>query len=178
MNTNLAARLAKLEAEIKARQGAGIWIDANNNRVRVDIAGKRGEELTFDNPRVAMEWLNERIKPAESINGIISQDDITELFEGELQSALQAAMVEGEDRGVCFMRFTQNQGVIATCYGFWLQGLGRRLAGSPNKRDRLTGRGGNRLAALAVLAAALNVPFPELTADEQAQLFENATAGG
>lgn len=79
MNSRLNGRLEKLEAHLKIFAKSPIWVDLFDNRVRVDIGGKHGEELTFDNIRECVEWTDKQIAQFEKVTGVACIGDVSEL---------------------------------------------------------------------------------------------------
>lgn len=59
---NLEKRLAQLESLIKASGEQPVWIDGkNNNTVRVDVGGRRGESVEFPTTLEAVRWIEKQI---------------------------------------------------------------------------------------------------------------------
>lgn len=78
--SKLNNRLEKLEIQTKAHAKLPVWIDLFDNRVRLDISGNRGEEMTFDNVYDCVTWVEKQIDRFENFRGIACFSDISELF--------------------------------------------------------------------------------------------------
>jgi hypothetical protein len=78
--SKLNGRLEKLEAKLKAFAKQTIWVDLFDNRVRIDIGGLRGEEITFDSVFDCIAWVENQIAQFEKITGLAYISDVSELF--------------------------------------------------------------------------------------------------
>lgn len=74
-------RLDELEKTIKTRADSPFWIDGMNTRVRVDVGGRRGKEVTFPTVYAARQWIEQQIDKYPG--GILSYtvDNLADLFE-------------------------------------------------------------------------------------------------
>ena len=61
MKADHLRRLEQLEKKIKAAKDTPIWVDGYGTRIRVDIGGKRGEEVDFPSVCEMRTWLEPKI---------------------------------------------------------------------------------------------------------------------
>ena len=89
---DLNRRIEALERIIKTAGEAALWIDGLNNVIRVDIARRRGQPVTFQNPYEARCWLEKMI--GQHAGGFInySVDNVCDLAEDA--EGLKAAVRE------------------------------------------------------------------------------------
>lgn len=85
MNQKHNSRLKNLEAELKDRAEALLWVDVFDNRARMDIISgtqhRRGETVEFENVLECAAWLNSRIKESPSrVRGLAFFSNIADLF--------------------------------------------------------------------------------------------------
>jgi len=73
-------RIEKLEANVRAQPGAQLWIDMIDNRVRIDINNKRGDELIFETVPACAAWVEEKMRKAETIRGLAFISNVADLF--------------------------------------------------------------------------------------------------
>ncbi len=78
--SKLINRLEKLETQLKAHAKLPIWIDLFDNRVRVDIGGKRGEQLIFNSVFECVDWVEKQIIQFDKVTGFACFSDVSELF--------------------------------------------------------------------------------------------------
>ena len=77
---NLENRLKALEVQLQSEVNAGIWVHMFDNKVRIDIANKRGEELVFPSVFQAAQWVEGRMKQYEKVAGTAFISDINTLL--------------------------------------------------------------------------------------------------
>ena len=80
MKKSQLARIEKLEETLKASFQQTVWVDLVDNRVRIDIGTKRGQEITFDTVRDCIEWAENQIAQFEKITGLAHISDISQTF--------------------------------------------------------------------------------------------------
>ena len=73
------------------------WIDARNNRVRLDVNIRRGEEKTFDTVYQAARWIEKQINKYNQVQGSYIVDNICDLYADsqELQQGVKEIL--GDD---------------------------------------------------------------------------------
>ena len=81
MNKTTLLRIDQLEQEIKAQAAAPLWVDMIDNRVRVDVGKKRGEELTFESVCKCAAFVEEKLRKAETVHGLACISNVADLFE-------------------------------------------------------------------------------------------------
>jgi hypothetical protein len=81
MKMALIKRLDELEKIIKHNKDLPIWVNGNNNIVRVNIGHKRGKDITFPTAYDARLWIEKQINvhPGGIINYCV--DNLTDLAE-------------------------------------------------------------------------------------------------
>ena len=152
MKANQLARLKSLEEMLQLNAASSVWIDMWDERLRVDVNHRRGEEMSFDSVREAANWLETQIKDSDQITGVILIDDISELFEGQQRESLSAAFVEGEERGVVMNMVAFRGSLAGTALATWLW--------TANINERLVSRKPSQFAILYVLAEQIRAEFP------------------
>lgn len=96
MNQQLEKRLLEVEKAIKAKSASRVWVDMFDNALRIDVNGKRGDALTFPTTYEAARWLENRVMSAENVTGIISVENITDLFGDEQLEAKFSELMKGD----------------------------------------------------------------------------------
>ncbi len=79
-NRDIEKRLDELEKVIKSQDDSPIWIDGNNNVIRIDKTGRRGEEIIFPTTFAAVRWLEKQIDVHPAAAGSYSVDNICDVF--------------------------------------------------------------------------------------------------
>jgi len=125
MSSNLAARLGKLEAELKVFSKSSVWVDMFDNRVRVDINHKRGEDLVFDTVRDCAAWLELQIAQFENVNGVACIGDVSELLEESAREPFDTIHEGAPVKGVVFgfAKAGRVESIASTAIASWWHSL-------------------------------------------------------
>ena len=178
MSSNQLARLERLERIMKSNSAGAVWVDMQNNRARVDLHLKSGkvqreEEITFDTVRACADWVEARIAENENITGTAFFDDVSELFTGEQHEALQAAFVDGEERGTLINLHAARlaNGLAPVAFATWLSSK-RAMSGNYQYKSPcdLVTRGAEKFAILLLFADQVGAQFPALTEWDNAHI--------
>lgn len=174
--SKLDARIERLEAALKHELSQDRLIFMNDREVRITTGGKHHETETFPTVQEAAETVEALLQKFDNSRAWVSVEDVSQLFGDEYREAMQAAFMEHEERGAALLAFTRDMPIARGAFGAWLkhsykQALILGTVPNGNKGSHFEPRPRESLLTLAVLADALNVPTPELTEAETAQLF-------
>jgi hypothetical protein len=78
--TRLEVRLGKLEYSMRSQLTRNINIKMDDNRVRIDLNDKFGQEVIFSNVHEAAQWVETQSEKSEKITGSVWITDISQLY--------------------------------------------------------------------------------------------------